>query len=184
MRIRSPILFPALALALLLAATLPAAPELSWMEIRLSRNVGGRCPDRNEGIALADVDRDGKMDIISGAWWYRAPNWERHVVRDLSMDREFAGKIFRYVNVPDPVPKLPTVSLIANQYAHCQKEITLGAVGAAEAAVDFFQQLGKKTVDGILNATLLDDLWNGLKKRIAAHGMDSYRKLLADLFKE
>jgi hypothetical protein len=39
-------------------------------------------------------------------------------------------------------------------------------------------------MDGILNATLLDDLWKGLKERIGAHGMASYRKLLADLFKE
>lgn len=101
-----------------------------------------------------------------------------------AFDREFAGKIFRYVNVPDPVPKLPTVSLVANQYAHCQTEITLGVVGATGAAADFFHELGKKTVDGILNATLLDDLWNGLKDRIGAHGMASYRKLLADFFKE
>lgn len=101
-----------------------------------------------------------------------------------AFDREFAGKIFRYVNVPDPVPKLPTVSLIANQYAHCQKEVTLGVAGAAGAAADFFQQLGKKTVDGVLNATLLDDIWNGLQARIGAHAMDSYRKLLSDLFKK
>jgi triacylglycerol lipase len=101
-----------------------------------------------------------------------------------AFDREFTGKIFRYVNVPDPVPKLPAVSLIANQYGHCQREVVLGAAGVTGAATDFFRELGKKTADGILNATLLDDLWNGLKERIAAHGMDSYRKLLADLFKE
>jgi triacylglycerol lipase len=101
-----------------------------------------------------------------------------------AFDREFAGKIFRYVNVPDPVPKLPTVSLVANQYGHCQREITLGVADAAGAAADFFHELGNKTVDGILNATVLDDLWNGLKERIGAHGMASYRKLLADLFKE
>lgn len=101
-----------------------------------------------------------------------------------ALDREFAGKIFRYVNVPDPVPKLPTVSLVANQYAHCQKEMTLGVAGAAGAAADFFQQFAKKTVDGLLNATLLDDIWAGLRERIGAHGMDSYRQLLADLFKK
>src|SRR5690348_6227097 len=33
-----------------------------------------------------------------------------------AFDRELAGKVFRYVNGPDPIPKLPTVSLIANQY--------------------------------------------------------------------
>ena len=61
-----------------------------------------------------------------------------------AFDREFAGKIFRYVNVPDPVPKLPTVSLVANQYGHCQKEITLGVAGAAGAAADFFHDSARR----------------------------------------
>jgi hypothetical protein len=101
-----------------------------------------------------------------------------------AFDREFEGKIFRYVNMPDPVPKLPTVSLMANSYGHCQKEIVLGVAGTVGSAADFLHELGKKTVNGILNATLLDDLWNGLQDRIRAHGMDSYRSLLADHVRE
>ena len=82
---------PALSLALAIGSTLPGAPpELSWMEIRLSRNVNGKCTDRNEGCALADVDKDGKVDVIAGGWWYRAPNWERHKIRDVKQDSEFA----------------------------------------------------------------------------------------------
>ena len=46
-----------------------------------------------------------------------------------AFDREFDGKIFRYVNPTDPVPKLPTVSLLANDYGHCLKEMVLGAAG-------------------------------------------------------
>jgi len=79
------------AIFLLLTTTALAAPELSWMQIRLTRDRGGRSTDRNEGMALADVDRDGKEDVIAGGWWYRAPNWERGVVRDLQQDKEFAG---------------------------------------------------------------------------------------------
>jgi triacylglycerol lipase len=100
-----------------------------------------------------------------------------------AFDREFAGKIFRYVNDPDPVPKLPTMSLVANQYAHCQKEITLGAAGAVGAAADFFQQYAKQAVNGVLHATLLDDIWKGLQARIGAHAMDNYRQLLTKLFR-
>src|SRR5260221_14738616 len=82
---------PALSLALALGSTLlSASPELSWMEIRLSRNVSGKCTDRNEGCGLADVDKDGKVDVIAGGWWYRAPNWERHKIRDVTQDAEFA----------------------------------------------------------------------------------------------
>src|SRR5262249_1438033 len=67
-----------------------------------------------------------------------------------ALAREFPDKIFRYVCSSDPVPKLPTMSLIANQYGHCQKEVVLGAAAAAAAAasvVEFFQQTAAKTAD-------------------------------------
>src|SRR5262249_19488742 len=102
--------------------------------------------------------------------------------------REFPDKIFRYVNSPDPVPKLPTISLIANHYAHCGAETLLGAVAAAAAAgeatqttVDLFKQLAGKAVDGVLNATLIDELWNTIQQRIDAHSMTHYQELVAAL---
>ncbi len=33
--------------------------------------------------ASLDVDADGRLDIVSGGWWYRAPNWERKKLRDV-----------------------------------------------------------------------------------------------------
>jgi hypothetical protein len=99
--------------------------------------------------------------------------------------REFPEKIFRYVNQPDPIPKLPTISLIANHYGHCGAETLLGAaVAAGEAAgttVDLFQQMATKAVDGLLNATLMDDLWTAILQRIDAHAMTNYRTLVAKL---
>lgn len=32
---------------------------------------------RSEGVAVADVDRDGRLDVLAGEFWYRAPAWER-----------------------------------------------------------------------------------------------------------
>jgi hypothetical protein len=105
-----------------------------------------------------------------------------------AIDREFAGKIFRYVNVPDPIPKLPTVSLIANEYGHCQKEIVLGVVETAgeatTSAVAFFQQLAARTADGVLHGTLIDDIWKSLQERVGAHAMENYRNLVAGLRKK
>ncbi len=99
--------------------------------------------------------------------------------------REFPDKIFRYVNRPDPIPKLPTMSLIANHYGHCGTETLLAATAAAgEAAgatVDLFTQTAAKVVDGLLNATLIDDLWNAITQRIDAHSMTNYRSLIAAL---
>jgi triacylglycerol lipase len=99
--------------------------------------------------------------------------------------REFRDKIFRYVNRPDPVPKLPTISLIANHYGHCGAEMLLGVAAtageAAGAAADLFTQMAVKAVDGLLNATLIDDLWYAITQRIDAHSMTNYRSLIAAL---
>jgi hypothetical protein len=32
----------------------------------------------SEGVAIADVNRDGKPDILAGAYWFEAPGWTRH----------------------------------------------------------------------------------------------------------
>lgn len=36
---------------------------------------------RGEGVAIADVNRDGKPDVLAGECWYEAPTWNRHVIR-------------------------------------------------------------------------------------------------------
>lgn len=34
----------------------------------------------SEGVAIADVNRDGKADIIAGAYWFEAPTWLKHEI--------------------------------------------------------------------------------------------------------
>jgi len=36
---------------------------------------------RAEGVAVADVNRDGKLDILAGEVWYEAPDWKIHYIR-------------------------------------------------------------------------------------------------------
>jgi hypothetical protein len=36
---------------------------------------------RSEGVAVADVNKDGKLDILIGDSWYEAPAWEKHDIR-------------------------------------------------------------------------------------------------------
>ena len=43
-----------------------------------------------------------------------------------AFNREFSGRIFRYVNGRDPVPKLPTLSLVANEFLHVDAERLVG----------------------------------------------------------
>jgi hypothetical protein len=36
-----------------------------------------------ETVAFADINKDGKLDIVSGEYWYEAPAWTPHRFRDL-----------------------------------------------------------------------------------------------------
>ena len=36
---------------------------------------------RAEGVAVGDVNHDGKLDILAGDVWYAAPDWKMHEVR-------------------------------------------------------------------------------------------------------
>lgn len=87
-----------------------------------------------------------------------------------AFETEFPNRIFRYVDEPDPVPLLPTVSLIANSYGHCLEEVRLTGGAAANLA----GELASKAVDGLLNATLIDECWAYVQNRIGAHMIGNY----------
>lgn len=63
----------------------PASKEgtsrISWKKIVLDKNF------RAEGVGVADVNKDGKLDVIVGDCWYEAPKdtggeWKRHIIRE------------------------------------------------------------------------------------------------------
>ncbi|MDQ6705281.1 MAG: VCBS repeat-containing protein [Acidobacteriota bacterium] len=43
----------------------------------------------SEACAVADMNRDGKLDIVSGEFWYEAPNWTRHRFRTLNYTQNY-----------------------------------------------------------------------------------------------
>jgi len=46
--------------------------------------------DLSEGVSVFDVDRDGKLDVVSGAFWYQAPDWKVYRFREVGYTNEYA----------------------------------------------------------------------------------------------
>jgi hypothetical protein len=51
------------------AGSVQSAREARFTKVVLDREF------RSEGVAVADVNRDGRMDVIAGNLWYEAPGW-------------------------------------------------------------------------------------------------------------
>lgn len=75
-------ILPLLSIALLSGDGLEAAPKgkkaagLKFKAQQLHR-------DNNEGIAVGDIDQDGKLDVIAGEYWYAAPDFKGRKLRSL-----------------------------------------------------------------------------------------------------
>jgi hypothetical protein len=48
---------------------------------------------RSEGVAIADVNKDGKVDVLIGDSWYEAPSWVKH---DIRKPREYGDGLRSY----------------------------------------------------------------------------------------
>jgi hypothetical protein len=105
-----------------------------------------------------------------------------------AFDKEFKGQISRFVHEPDPVPHLPTVSLMANSYGHCLEERLLQAADAEAkalgSALEALKQLAGGQIGNLLDGSLIDKVWNSVLARAGAHGIDNYRALIAIKCKE
>lgn len=101
-----------------------------------------------------------------------------------AINRTFAGRIFRYVNARDLVPRLPTVSLLANDYAHCQCEIELGSetVGGAATTLENLAATDASAAESVeskgLSSLVQDKLWALVLERLGAHDIANYATLI------
>jgi len=81
-------------LALILAGILcPSNPRSSAAEPRTGKlrfEKHKLIESFNEGLAVADVNRDGRLDIIAGPDWFEAPTWKQHPLREVKIaEQEF-----------------------------------------------------------------------------------------------
>jgi hypothetical protein len=95
-----------------------------------------------------------------------------------AFDREFAGKIFRYVNTPDPVPLLPMMSLVSNDYSHCEKVVNLGDTAAAANLFAYLRSSAGEAVAGLLAGDAAERVWGGIKAKLIAHLLPDYQGLI------
>jgi len=52
---------------------------------------------RYEAAGILDVNRDGKLDILCGGFWYQAPDWKKRFVRDI---KEEGNYFYDFANLP------------------------------------------------------------------------------------
>jgi len=43
----------------------------------------------SETAAFVDINNDGRLDIVSSEFWYQAPNWEKHKIRDINWNGQY-----------------------------------------------------------------------------------------------
>ena len=68
------------AILLAVAAAVPVASkdppvhpsQITWKKVVLDAKF------RSEGVTVMDVNKDGKMDVVNGEYWYEAPDWKPH----------------------------------------------------------------------------------------------------------
>ena len=89
-------------------------------------------PGASETAAVADINLDGRLDIVSGEYWYEAPAWTKHRFRDLNFTQQY---IDDFSDLPvdvdgDGYPDIVSVSWFAKRAAWWRNPGRAGASGA------------------------------------------------------
>ena len=95
-----------------------------------------------------------------------------------ALEQEFSGKIYRFVDLEDVVPHLPSVSLLANAYKHCLNEIVMSAPEVAMAAADGLKSLVSSTESPSgqnIDSNEAEHVWGMVQARIASHMIGNYQ---------
>src|SRR5262245_66043840 len=62
---------------------------------------------------VIDVNHDGKLDIVSGGFWYEAPTWKKHFLRDVEVIR---GRFADYSNLVMDVMDADWTNMVSFNY--------------------------------------------------------------------
>lgn len=93
--------------------------------------------------------------------------------------REYPNQIFRYVNGADPVPLLPMISLLANDFHQVDRFMPIAEAAESTNIFQFTSGLVSSTVKQAMSGEEKNKVWGGVMSQISAHFMDGYRKGLS-----
>lgn len=79
----------AVGLAPTTAAPKADEPTITWKKTVLDTKF------RSEGVAIADVNKDGKIDVLNGEYWYEAPDWKQHELQPYKDHKDGLGNYSR-----------------------------------------------------------------------------------------
>ena len=78
-----------IALLMVSAQAGPSAPPVRSRPADIAFRVHMIDPGFSESVAVADFNKDGHLDILSAEYWYAAPNWTRHKIRDIAFNGSY-----------------------------------------------------------------------------------------------
>ena len=66
-----------------------SAPAVRSRPADIAFNVQMIDPGFSESVAVADFNKDGRLDILSAEHWYEAPAWTKHKIRDIAFNGSY-----------------------------------------------------------------------------------------------
>lgn len=66
-----------------------AAPAVRSRPADIAFRVQMIDPGFSESVAVADFNKDGRLDLLSAEYWYQSPTWTKHKIRDIAFNGSY-----------------------------------------------------------------------------------------------